>query len=204
MKNEPSKSIFPIFLGRHAAPGTTPSGQVYHLPPGPSLSDQGVNEARHLAVFSRLEQVKMILCSPLERCMQTARIVQETIQAPIYTRDGLKELQPQERPVNILERSWPVFLEAVQLREEIEGPVLVLTHGGVVHILLMALGLSKEEVETYCIFDHHNPIPTAGAWEVLQNPDGGSPPWLAFAPDRSVDEILISQAGSKNSVRSGG
>jgi broad specificity phosphatase PhoE len=121
--------------------------------------------------------------------MQTGRIVQERLAIPVTVREALKEIQPQEKTEDILERAWPVFLEALQVQDEVDGPVVILTHGGVVHVLLLGLGMASDTAERYCVFEHHNLIATAGAWEVnSENGNGGWAAQMRFSPKISIGE----------------
>ena len=45
------------------------------------------------------------------------------------------------------------------------GPTCALvTHGGPIVALLLALGMDETRLESCRIFDHRNPVPPAGAW----------------------------------------
>lgn len=57
-----------------------------------SLSDEGREQTRRLATRLAEEQVKAIYGSPLDRTMETARILAEPHQLSISPRDGLREI----------------------------------------------------------------------------------------------------------------
>jgi probable phosphoglycerate mutase len=189
MTDQSISTIPDLFLARHASPGALKPGIVYHLPPGPSLSAQGEEEADALADFLFAHQVKQIYVSPLERTLQTARIAHQKYAIPVTVREGLRELTPGESIESIRQRAWPVFEEAYS-NLQTTGPATILTHGGVVHVLLFALGMSEEEVERCCVFEHHNPLPPAGAWKVTKADQPAK--WnlnLVFSPHEQIVEV---------------
>jgi broad specificity phosphatase PhoE len=178
-----------VYLVRHATPDWTRSDIPYHLPPGPPLVEQGKNEAILLRTFLRKVGVHLIAASPLERCQQTAHLVADLrvnghVEAaiPIETWPALMELQPGEETASMRSRFWPSFLAAWAITETM-GSVAVVTHGGSVNYLLEELGVDPDRLKNGYEFDHHNPIPTAGAWRVTRT--AHHLPWqmeLVFIP----------------------
>ena len=69
----------------------------------------------------------------------------------------------------VVEQAWQV----VQ-RNGAGGPIALFTHGGPVLALLAALGIDDATLETLRIYDHRNPLPPAGVWQV--GPGGPSDP----------------------------
>ena len=53
--------------------------------------------------------------------------------------------------------------------------VAVVTHGGPIAALLLALGMDEATLERHRVYDHRNPLPTAGAW--LATRDGEDQSW---------------------------
>lgn len=176
-----------VYLARHAAPDRSRKDLTYHLPPGPPLTSQGIAEAHELAQFAYSAGVKNIISSPLERCRHTAEIISQLNAAPVEVDKRLIELLPDEGYASVLKRVWPVFEAATQASLQ-AGPVVLLTHGGVVSVLLLALGMSSDLLSAQCVFDYNNPVHTAGAWQASRNiSDGGWRLRLAFTPQAVVE-----------------
>lgn len=156
-----------LYLVRHASPDWTRTDIPYHIPPGPPLSAQGLIEARTAAQFLRKAGVRRVYSSPLERCLHTARLTAEAAAAPLEVLDGLREWQPQESLAVVLARALPVVQEVWQgLLDGAEGPVALFTHGGPIMALLGALGIDDATMETLRVYDHRNPVPPAGIWQI--------------------------------------
>lgn len=171
-----------IYLIRHAQPDWSRTDLLYHQPPGPPLTAEGIQQAHRLGQFLRQTGVRRLYTSPLERCEHTARIVGEMVALFPETQPGLIEWQPGEDVPAVQARLDPVFARAVA--ESQEGPVALFTHGGPIAAQLMALGMSEGEVDSFRIFDRKNPVPPAGAW-LASRPEAGHA-WrlaLAFNPD---------------------
>lgn len=171
-----------VYLIRHANPDWTRKELPYHLPPGPPLTQQGELEASALGLFLKQARVAQIYTSPLERCLITAQIAAAVANCAIETLPELIEWQPGEEYDAIRVRLWPVFQMALTTSHR-ESPVALVTHGGPIGCLLKELGMDDATLEQQRTFDHRNPLPPAGAWEVSQtSPDA---PWvlrLAFIP----------------------
>jgi broad specificity phosphatase PhoE len=178
-----------VYLVRHATPDWTRNDIPYHLPPGPALVDAGKNEAILLRRFLRNAGVRLIAASPLERCLQTARLVTDPrvnshVEAaiPLETWPALMELQPGENAPSMRSRFWPAFLAAWAITEYV-GDVAVVTHGGPISFLLEEFGVDPVRLKSVYEFDHHNPVPPAGAWRVTRA--ARNAPWqmeLVFIP----------------------
>ena len=173
-----------IYLVRHATPDWSRTDLPYHLPPGPPLTEPGQREAEQLGDFLRDMRASQILASPLERCLRTAEIAGKVAGIPYSVEARLAELRPEEKPADVRARVWPVWVHAGELCLE-AGPIVLLTHGGAVALLLAELGLPAKDMARYkAAFDRNNPLPPAGAWRALRpSPDG---PWsldLAFTPE---------------------
>jgi broad specificity phosphatase PhoE len=173
-----------VYLVRHATPDWSRTDLVYHLPPGPPLTAQGEVEAAHLGDFLRDMGVGQMLASPLERCLRTAAIAAETAGASLRTEPRLAEILPAEQPRQVLERVWPLWLEAGEASAD-GGPIALITHGGPISLLLAELGLDRQALERHqATFDRRNPLPPAGAWRaVLPTPNSAWALELAFTPD---------------------
>lgn len=184
-----------LYLIRHATPDWSRTDLVYHLPPGPPLTAQGLAEARVLGAFLLQAGVKALFASPLERCQRTAAIAADVADLPCETRPGLAEIRPEETRAEVLARMWPEVERACQAAGAASGPVALVTHGGPVDLVLQEMGLDSVTRKQMLVFDHHNLVPPAGAWRAEftpgnPGPDRGS--WrleLAFKP-QNIGRLL--------------
>ena len=159
---------------------------VYHLPPGPPLVEQGHDEARLLGDFLQRAGVRRLFTSPLERCQATAEIAAGRGNLAVQVDEGLIEWQPGEDQTKVTGRMWPVFDLACRASET-DGPVGLLSHGGPIAMLLLALGMDDAALARQRHFDHGNPLPPAGVWEAKR--DGEV--WklrLVFLPGEAVSD----------------
>jgi broad specificity phosphatase PhoE len=95
-----------IFICRHTQIHN-PEKIVYRRLPGYYLNKKGEMEARKMGLFLKKYKIKEIFTSPLERCIQTSKIIKETINNPrirIYYKDYLNEWDEGERTTNIAKR----------------------------------------------------------------------------------------------------
>ena len=174
-----------IYLIRHATPDWSRSDLAYHVPPGPPLVEQGCQEAQTLGDFLRGAGVRRLFTSPLERCQATAEIAAAEARLTVQVEEGLIEWQPGEDQATVTARVWPVF-EAALKAGDADGPVGLVSHGGPIAMLLLALGMGEAALAAQRCFDRGNPLPPAGAWEVRKAGDGDG--WrlrLAFVPGES-------------------
>jgi broad specificity phosphatase PhoE len=172
-----------LYLARHAAPDLTPQpGIVYHLPPGPPLSETGAYEALALGNYFKQTGVRHLYASPLKRCQLTAQAVAAATGLPFQTLPGLAEWRPDEEPGEVVSRISPIFEMGCRDSQD-GGPAVLITHGGPIRLLLAELGMPAEEIERRLVFDFKNLIPTAGAYRLTRPaPDQ---PWemeLVFKP----------------------
>ncbi|HKZ68634.1 MAG TPA: histidine phosphatase family protein [Anaerolineales bacterium] len=178
-----------LYLIRHATPDWSRTDIPYHIPPGPSLTPQGEEEARELARFLNEAGVGRLYSSPLERCLSTAHIAAEQIGSTVEVDSGLTEWAPNEKSEVVHARLWPIWERAVAAAES--GPVALITHGGPIALLLAELGLTPEAINHYKrIFDRNNPLPPAGAWQAARNGEG----WalnLAFTPEAYRAKLFV-------------
>jgi broad specificity phosphatase PhoE len=152
-----------VYIIRHASPDWTRDDIPYHLPPGPPLVEQGLEEARTLGSFLKQAGVSLLLSSPLERCQRTAEIASQEAHASLQIVPELTEVQPGEDYENMRQRLLPVFERAAEESRQ-NGAVALVTHGEPTAVLLRALGMSAERLEKQRVFDHGNPLPPSGAW----------------------------------------
>ena len=179
-----------LYLVRHASPDWNRKDIPYHLPPGPPLTEQGLAEAHALGQFLRLANIQQLWTSPLERCQHTAEIVAGITGASVQVDQQLREWQPQESKEALRDRTLPVVDKAwqwVAQQNGAGGPIALVTHGGPIMTLLSALGIDDRTMESLRIYDHRNPVPPAGVWELNRQSLGRS--WemrLVFTPEAIV------------------
>ena len=162
-----------VFLIRHASPDLNRSDLVYHLPPGPPLTSTGLQEAAVMAEFLKeAGNIGRIYTSPLDRCLQTARVIAQKICLPVQVEPGLAEVDPAETEADLRARVWPVWQKALDGESTAAGKneaVALVTHGAPVALLLKDLKLDEESLNTARQrFDHSNPLPPAGVWRAAR------------------------------------
>jgi broad specificity phosphatase PhoE len=178
-----------IYLARHATPDRFRPGFIYHQLPGPPLALQGIQEAQLLGIYFISGGVRRIYTSPFERCRHTAEIAGGENGIPWQVEEVLGELLPGETPEAILARVRPPF-ERFCSESLLDGPVAMITHGGVVGVLLAHLGMGEAELARRKVFDFGNPVPPAGVW--LAEKDDAQTEWelrLTFQPEPTPQEM---------------
>jgi broad specificity phosphatase PhoE len=157
-----------IFLVRHATPDWSRADLLYYQPPGPPLTPQGLSEAQALAAYLQHAGVNAIYSSPLERCLKTAVILSQTTGSPIEVLDDLKENQPGEVPEAVKARMCNAFQSACEAVNE-NGTAVLVSHGGPIGALLLALGMPRNTLDAHRIYDHRNPLPPTGVWQASRS-----------------------------------
>ena len=156
-----------VYLVRHATPDWSRKDLIYHLPPGPPLTNQGLAEAHALGEYLKQLGVGRLYTSPLARSVQTAEIAAEITGAHIQVDERLIEWQPGELAISVRDRLWLVF--ELAFRDSQNGlAVGLVSHGGPVAELLGCLGLEDESQKHFRVFDSGNLLPPAGVWQVAQ------------------------------------
>ncbi len=172
-----------IYIIRHATPDWSRKDIPYDRPPGPPLVEQGEKEAILLGDFIRLQGLKKLYHSPLERAKRTAQISAGLAGIEIQEENSLAEWRSDEGEAQITARmlsTWDKLVcEAAQV-----GPLGFVSHGGPVMLLLRQLGISETVLEFHRgAYDHANPMPPAGIW--LAQRENGANAWdlsLVFIP----------------------
>lgn len=173
-----------IYLIRHATPDWSRTDIPYLIPPGPPLIAAGEKEAEQLGGFMRGEGIKKLYHSPFERTRRTAEISANIAGIKMIEDTDLSEMQSGETEAGVLERVFPAWQRA-ESECMVSGPLGLVTHGGLVLVLLRYLGMNEELLKSYRqAYDHTNPLPPAGAW--LAKRESGSEKWdlnLVFTPN---------------------
>ena len=159
---------FTVYLVRHATPDRTRFDLPYYMPPGPDLTEKGRREAHQLGDFLRDAEITSIYASPLERAYQTASIVGGQVNVPVIINADLAEWRPDESEKVVQARARRA-LEHAAIHSAQNGPVALISHGGLILTLLRALGLPFEVIERSRIYDSRNLVPMAGAWLLNKN-----------------------------------
>jgi broad specificity phosphatase PhoE len=176
---------FTVYLARHAMPDRSRVDIPYTVPPGPELTPRGMDEAAELGKYLCAAGVCFVQASPFERTLRTAMIALLGYHGagapPLEINDDLMEWRNDEIEKTVAERMRRAFLDAARQSARRGAPVAVVTHGGPVLALLKDLGVPADAVDRCRIYDHRNPLPTAGAWRVERMGDGLGIE-LAFVP----------------------
>ena len=169
-----------IYLARHATPDWSRTDIRYDIPPGPPLTAQGEDEARKLGEFLRTKKISHVYASPLERTQRTAALAAAVLGLPVVTEELIAEWRRGENETDVAGR-FNGFWERICRQSETEGPVLLVTHGGPIKVMLLNLGMPRAMVDEYCRkFDRGNPVPPAGVW-LAANSTNETPWHLAMA-----------------------
>lgn len=171
-----------LYLARHATPDRTRADIPYAVPPGPPLSAAGETEAQLLGQFLRAAGIVQLYASPFARAHRTAEIVASG-SVPLRVEHDLGEWREHERGRDVVARVEPL-LTRLQREHARTDAVCLVSHGGVISVMLRKLGMDREVVDAYC----HNygggtPMPPAGVWRAVRA-DAESP-WqfeLVFTP----------------------
>lgn len=153
-----------IYLVRHATPDWSRTDIRYDIPPGPPLIAQGEAEAARLGEFLRTAGVQTFYASPLERAQRTAQIASGIVGVTVTTEEAIAEWRKDETEAQVLAR-FNGFWEKICVESQVGEPVVLVSHGGPIRLMLRALGLPQVTIDHYIKqFDRGNPIPPAGAW----------------------------------------
>jgi broad specificity phosphatase PhoE len=165
-----------LYLIRHAHPkqGT---GLVYDRAPGPPLSDAGREEAHAAALYLAQCGLERLYVSPLDRTLETARIVVEQTKTSVQVEDALAEHRSNETFDQVKTRVRDLLARVECEPVEVVGFV---AHGSPIKALLQILSSETIDLSKFA-FDNGNHTPTAGVWRAERDNAG----WkleLAFTP----------------------
>lgn len=148
-----------LYLVRHAHPRQA-TGLLYDRVPGPQLSDVGRDEARAAGLYLAQCGVERIYVSPLDRTLETARIIANEANLAMQIEDALAEHRSDETFDHVKTRVRD-FLARVEC-EPIMAAAFV-THGSPIKALLQILSSESLDLSQH-VFDSGNHSPTAGIW----------------------------------------
>ncbi len=171
-----SLAMLCMYLIRHAHPAHQPH-IPYDRPPGPPLSERGILEAQAAAQFLESSGIEHLFASPLERTMQTARIIAEHLGLGCTVDERLAEHRFDEEFAQVHKRMQQAIDEvATSTRWRC---VAFVTHGSPIRAALQYLAPNLDLASF--TFDNGNCAPTAGVWE-LKREAGTWQAELVFRP----------------------
>jgi broad specificity phosphatase PhoE len=137
----------------------------YDIHPGPPLSPKGEKEAEALAEFLNAHGIVKLYYSPFARSARTAQIIRARSDIPCVEEIRLVEwCKADEKRDRVTERMSLVF-DDIARESAVIGPVALVSHGGPIACLLLALGIEEDALSVFRKkFDGSNPLPPAGVW----------------------------------------
>lgn len=179
-----------VYLIRHATPDWANRTIPYDTPPGPSLTEQGRQEARLLAAHMAGAGIRHIFTSVMARAHQTAEILGQQLLLPVEIDPGLIEI-PRGEGRDALEQRMLAFWQRRVLAEAPAGPIALVSHGGPIEMLLRCIVQPALDLQPYKQrFDHQNPLPPAGVWELMRRPDASWQATLLFHP-LAIEQVKV-------------
>lgn len=82
-----------LYLIRHAHPDYN-APVPYHLPPGPGLTETGLEQAAGLVAMLRHSGIERVVSSPLRRCTMTAEPFAAALNLDVLIDDDLRDVHP--------------------------------------------------------------------------------------------------------------
>ncbi len=122
-----------LYLVRHALPDFN-TGVPYHTPPGPSLTDLGMEQARAAAQLLRRTKIERVVSSPMRRCLMTAEPIAATFGLDLGVDPDLGEMQPGEASAAMALRMMRAVLNQIDV-----AAVALVSHAGPLEQLLLTL-----------------------------------------------------------------
>lgn len=153
-----------LYLARHATPDWDRKDIPYDVPPGPPLVPQGEEEATRLAAWLADRGLRRIVTSPLLRARQTAAVVADRLGLPLTVASELAEKRRDETREAVVARMERFYRDWLSNGAE---TILAVSHGYPIEMLLRMLGVPESELALLRgRFDHNNPVPCAGVWQI--------------------------------------
>lgn len=179
-----------VYLIRHATPDWADRTLPYDVPPGPSLTAQGRQEAELLAAHMAGAGIGRLFSSEMARAHQTAEILSQRLALPVEIDPGLIEIPRGETREALEQRVLTVWQRRV-LDAAPAAPIALVSHGGPIEALLRAVVEPPLDLLPYKQrFDRQNPLPPAGVWELTQRVDGSWQATLLFHP-LAIEQVQL-------------
>jgi broad specificity phosphatase PhoE len=154
-----------IYLVRHASPDRDNKDLPYDVHPGPPLSSKGEAEAEAVADFLKTQGVVRLYYSPFERSARTAQIIAARNRIPATEEGRLAEWREVDEVRERVRERMSLVFDEIAKEGRVIGPIALVSHGGPITFLLLALGLEETTVSAFKKkFDGYNPLPPAGVW----------------------------------------
>ncbi len=166
-----------LYIVRHGHPlmGT---GLAYDRVPGPALSDVGRAEAHLSADYLMGRGIELVYSSPLERTLETSRIITAALQVALLVEPALAEHRSDEKYEEVKARVRDLL---ARVDGQPQSVVAFVTHGSPIKALLQVLSLDTIDLTRYN-FPNGNHAPTAGIWHAQRDLFGAWQMDLAFKP----------------------
>ena len=159
-----------IYLVRHASPDLGRRDVPYDIHPGPQLSLKGETEAEAVAEFLKMQQVVRLYYSPFERSARTAQIIANLNHIPAAADRRLAEWREVDEVGKAVRDRMALAFDDAAGEGAFIGPIALVSHGGPIALLLLALGIQEEELAVFKKrFDGFNPLPPGGVWSAQWN-----------------------------------
>src|SRR5919198_2237473 len=148
-----------LYIVRHGHPqqGT---GLAYDRVPGPALSEIGHAEALGSAQYLVNRDIELIYTSPLERTLQTARVITSVIGVPLLVEPALAEHRSDEKFEDVKGRVRNLL---ARVDAQPQSIVAFITHGSPIKAILQVLSLETIDLTRHS-YPNGNHAPTAGIW----------------------------------------
>ncbi len=166
-----------LYIIRHGQPQSG-TGLAYDRIPGPPLSSAGHTEAQESAAYLMNRGIGLIYTSPLERTLQTARIIAATLNVPMLVDPGLAEHRGDEKYEDVKTRVRDLLARVDS--QPVESVAFV-THGSPIKAFLQILSFESIDLVHYTYPDG-NHSPTAGIWHGQRDLFGVWHMDMAFQP----------------------
>jgi 2,3-bisphosphoglycerate-dependent phosphoglycerate mutase len=166
-----------LYIIRHGHPQSG-MGLPYDRVPGPGLSDIGRAETHVTAEFLVDRSLDIIYSSPLERTLETARIIVATLGVSMTVDTALAEHRMDENFENVKARIRE-FLARIDTQPQTS--VALVTHGSPIKALLQILSHDMIDLSKYQ-YPNGNHAPTAGVWHATRDLFGVWALSLIFKP----------------------
>jgi 2,3-bisphosphoglycerate-dependent phosphoglycerate mutase len=166
-----------LYIIRHGDPQTG-TGLTYDRVPGPGLSDLGRAETHVTAEFLVGRGLEAIYASPLDRTLETARIIVSTLGLPLTVEPALAEHRADEKYEEVKARIRELL---ARVDAQPHSCIAFVTHGSPIKALLQLLSHDTIDLAKYT-YPNGNHAPTAGVWHATQDMFGAWTLNLIYRP----------------------
>jgi broad specificity phosphatase PhoE len=132
------------------------------------LSQEGLQQAQHLAQNSSLQDVNLILCSPKIRTQQTVLPLSERLQVPVQIASELDQRRSIETENEFIQRVMTFLQECTHVHAN--KTLLLCSHSDWLQMAIMNLPLPTEKAVAQCFFscaDFRTLLYTNRSWDLV-------------------------------------